>query len=376
MLRTLPLALLALLVALPAHAQQGFTLNGYGELHYNDPVNTNDGENPAGELDFHRFIISPGYNFNDWISFRSELELEHTLIEVEDEGEAEGGEVALEQAFVELRRSRKFGVRAGLILVPSGIINPVHEPPTFNGVERPNVDDVLIPTTWRENGIGVFGQFRNGLSYQAYVMAGLTADEISGHAGIEDAPQDGFESSVDNVAFTGRLDYQATLNLSVGTSIYYSSLTSNDQFGDALEGVRFTLLEGHAQYEWKGLEARGLLVFSTISNVERLNALFGNNAGETQLGGYVELGYDVLRALTSQSAQQVVVFGRYEPYDTQASMGDGELSDDDANARREYTVGVTYRPHPQVAFKADYQWLYNEEVQNVRQFNLGVGYNF
>ncbi|MFB6098776.1 MAG: hypothetical protein ABEK84_06650 [Salinibacter sp.] len=373
----LALLLLPLLVlALPATAQNRASLGGYGELHYNEVLD--DGR--AGQLDFHRFILYAGYNFNDWISFRSELELEHTLIEVE-EGGAEGGEVALEQAYVDLRPSRAFGVRAGLMLVPVGLINPVHEPPTFNGVERPRVAQLLIPTTWRENGIGIVGRLANGLSYEAYLMAGLdpyevedgeVEAELSPTGGIAEAPQDGFKSSVDNLAWTARLDYQATLNLSIGGSLYHSGLSSDARFGDALDGVRFTLLEGHAQYNRGGLQSRAVVVYSTISNADVLNDsdLVEANVGASQLGGYLELGYDVLPFLAPGTSQQLVSFVRYEPFDTALSEANAQAN------RTDYTVGLTYKPTSQVAFKADLQWFTDGTDTTTRRLNLGVGYNF
>ncbi len=368
------LLFLLLLLPLTARAQDRATLGGYGELHYNDVVNTNAGENPPGTLDFHRFILFVGYNFNDWVSFRSELELEHTLLEAED-GEAVGGEVALEQAYVNLEYKPYLGFRAGLMLVPVGIINPVHEPPTFHGVERPRVAEFLIPTTWRESGLGIYGNLTNRLSYEAYLMAGLNASGITGEEGIREARQSGFESSVDNLAFTARMEYLATLNLSLGASFYRSGLATDARLGNALDGVSFNLVEGHAIYEWGRWEARALLVYSMITNVEKLNAQFGNSAGKSQLGGYVEAAYDVLGLIAPTTEQQLSVFARYGRLNTQFRTGE-RIEGNPAFARRTTTVGLTYQPTPQVALKADYQWLYTEQAQHFRQFNLGIGYYF
>lgn len=354
------------------------TLGGYGELHYNDVTYNEQGEQTPGNLDFHRFILYAGYNFNDWITFRSELELEHTLLEAED-GRAEGGEVALEQAYVDLRLQRELGVRAGLMLVPVGIVNPTHEPPTFNGVERPNVEKYLIPSTWRESGIGIYGSGQSGLSYQAYIMAGLKPNGIEGGEGIREARQSGFEASTANAAFVGRLDYQASLNLKFGASYFVSTLGSEIEDGHAeeiasLDGTVFNLVEGHIQYQKNRFEARGLLVYSGINNVQNLNNTFGNNAGESQLGGYAELAYDLLPSFAPTTEQRLFAFGRFESYDTQFTTQ--QVYDDPENSRDEYTFGFTYKPTSQVAFKADYQFLTSAGSKNIQQFNLGVGYNF
>ncbi len=353
-------------------AQDSVSLGGYGELHYNDVSNTETGENRAGTLDFHRFVMFAGYAFNDWITFHSELEVEHTKLEA---GDNKGGEVALEQAYIDLRSHPAIGIRAGLVLVPVGIINPVHEPPTFHGVERPNLEKVLIPTTWRESGIGIFGKLFNRLDYEAYIMAGLNPAGIDGKNGIRGGRQEGLRSSTDNLALTARMRYQVNLNLTLSASYFFSSLSSDVTMPEAnLGGVRFNLAEAHVVFQKSGLEARGLVVFSALSNVAKLNAAFGNDVGESQLGGYVELAYDVLGLMAPESEQQLSLLGRFESYDSQYST-EG-IADNAAFARQETTLGFTYKPMPQVAFKADYQWLYNRRTHNLRQFNLGVGYNF
>ncbi len=96
------------------------------------------------------------------------------------------GEVELEQAYVDFLLTRAFNIRAGMLLVPMGIINERHEPPVFQGVERPFVDTVIIPTTWFDGGAGVHGEIGRGLRYRAYVMAPLDATEFSADEGIRD----------------------------------------------------------------------------------------------------------------------------------------------------------------------------------------------
>ena len=108
--------------------------------------------------DFHRFVLLFGHSFSDRIKFWSELEVEHALVE----GGEESGEVALEQAYLDFLITPAFNIRAGMMLTPVGIINERHEPPSFNGVERPFVETVIIPTTWRELGFGLTGDFGRG----------------------------------------------------------------------------------------------------------------------------------------------------------------------------------------------------------------------
>jgi hypothetical protein len=130
-------------------------VGGYFELHYNNAVNGRSSETDD-QLDFHRFVLYLSHEFNDWIKFTSELEVEHAFIE----GGEDSGEVELEQAYLDFLLHEKFNVRAGVLLMPIGIINQFHEPATFNGVERPFVDKYIIPTTWFDSGLGFFGEIR------------------------------------------------------------------------------------------------------------------------------------------------------------------------------------------------------------------------
>jgi len=119
------------------------TLGGYGEVHYNQPINNNQKNN--GVLDVHRLVVLLGYNFNTKVQFVSEIEFEHV------------SEVFIEQAFLQYKLNSYLNFRAGLMLIPMGIINEFHEPTTFNGVERPAIDTRISPTTWREIGVGITG---------------------------------------------------------------------------------------------------------------------------------------------------------------------------------------------------------------------------
>ena len=162
----------------PVAAQERTTIGGYGELHYTNPT----GSATPGEVNVKRFVLYLAHTFDERITFRSELEVEDAKIE----GGEDGGEVALEQAYLDYRASPALTVRAGLVLVPIGIINETHEPPTFNGVARPALEQDLLPTTWREIGIGAVGAIPGGagLNYRVYLTNGLRADGFAGARGI------------------------------------------------------------------------------------------------------------------------------------------------------------------------------------------------
>jgi hypothetical protein len=117
--------------------QPSTRLSGYMDFHYNKP------ERADGRLDFHRFVLLVTHEFSPKIRFVGELELEHAFVE----GLEEGGELELEQAYVDFLLSRGFNVRAGMLLMPVGILNERHEPPVYYGVERTFVDTVIVPST-------------------------------------------------------------------------------------------------------------------------------------------------------------------------------------------------------------------------------------
>ena len=130
-------------------------ISGYMEMHLNAPLDRVDGD-PI--LDFHRFVLLFSHSFSDRLRFVGELEVEHAFVE----GLEDAGEVELEQAYIDVLLKPALNFRAGMLLVPVGIINERHEPPVFHGVERPFVDTVIVPTTWFEAGAGVHGASDRG----------------------------------------------------------------------------------------------------------------------------------------------------------------------------------------------------------------------
>jgi len=365
------LGVLALLpIALVAQQTERTTIGGYGEVHYTNP----SGPDSPGQVDVKRFVLFFGHSFNDRIGFRSELEVEDTKVE----GGEEGGEVALEQAYLDYRFSQAATLRAGLILPPIGIINETHEPPTFNGVSRPSFDDVVIPTTWRDIGLGMVGTLpgSSGLSYRVYLVNGLLASGFSADEGIRGGRQEGKEASFANPSLTGRLEW-ARLGLKLGGSFWYGGSANQDP---ALGTGRFdnavALLEADARYDVGPFMFRGVVANISIADADRIDAAFGSQIGSRIAGGYLEGGYNVLSAVAPASAQQLNAFVRYEHYDTQADVPTG-VTDDESLARRITTLGLSYKPLYNVVFKGDYQLLRNKAgVGESELLSLGVGYQF
>jgi hypothetical protein len=337
------------------------------DFHFNKTEN----EDPV--LDFHRFVLLFNHSFSPRIRFVGELELEHALVE----GLEEAGELELEQAYVDFLLTRALNVRAGMLLVPVGIINERHEPPVFNGVERPFVDTVVVPTTWFDVGAGVHGEFRHGVRYRAFVMAPLDALEFSAAEGIRGGRQKGSESNVRNVAVTGRVEYIGTPDLTLGASIWSGKSSFS---APLLVDTTVRLAEADLRYRRDRLELRGQFAQVAISDAARLNDTLelvtgvSPNIARTLRGFYTEAAY---RVWAAGSPRDLVVFFRYENFDTQFRMPEGfvPLKEFDRDA---WVFGVTYFPDPDVAIKADYVRVGNQSeiVRATNSLNLGLGWWF
>ena len=368
--RSLYVCVLLCAVALPAAAQESTTIGGYGEVHYTNRA----GPNTPAEINLRRFVIYLAHTFNDRISFRSEVEVEDAKVE----GGSAGGEVALEQVILDYRVADRLTLRTGLLLAPMGIINETHEPPTFNGVDRPAFDHDVIPTTWRELGIGVIGTvpLGEGLSYRVYLVNGLRADGFSGDEGIRGGRQEGREASFANPSVTGRLEWVRP-GLRVGGSFWYGGTTAGDTLlGTGSFDAPLTVLSADARYELRGISLRGVITNATVGDAQQINALYGSAVGSRIAGGYVEGAYNLLYALAPKSTQRLNAFLRYEQYDTHAAVPTGTTRNEEF-ARRITTFGLVYKPTWNTAFKGDYEIRRTAAgTAQGETLRLGMGYQF
>jgi hypothetical protein len=327
-------------------------------------------------VDFLRAILYVGYKFNDWILFNSELEFEHGTT-----GSGRG-EVSIEQAYVDFRFRDEIGARAGTLLVPMGLQNEIHEPTTFHGVRRTSVEQNIIPSTWRENGAGVFGDL-GPVSYRSYLITGLQSTTNTGvtgfssSSGLRSGRSSGAKSLAEDFATVTRVDYKPVQGVLIGGSFYAGQADQSL----TLNSTPVTLWEGHLKAEYRGAELRALYAESHIGGADTVNIAQGfTSAGKTSIGsklfgGYVESAYDVLSRIRNSKGHYLAPFFRYERYDTQADTPSA-FEKNPQNSRVEYTAGITYKPIPQVAVKADHQWMLNQARTGVNQWNLGLAYIF
>jgi len=351
-------------------AQERTTVGGYGEVHYTNPT----GPRTPAVVNLARFVVYLAHSFDDRLAFRSELEVEDAKVE----GGKPGGEVSLEQAYLDYRLADWITLRTGLVLAPVGIINETHEPPTFNGVERPGFDHDVIPTTWREIGVGAVGTIPggSGLAYRVYLVNGLRADGLSAAEGIREGRQEGRQASFANPSFTGRLEW-ARPGVKIGGSFWYGGTAdTNAAVGTGTFGAPVALVAADARYDSGPFALRAVVANISVSDAQAINAAYGQSLGSRIAGGYVEGAYNLLRLVAPASSHKLNAFIRHERYDTQASVPAG-VTRDRTLARRITTFGLTYKPTWNTAFKGDYQLLRNAAgAGEFEVLNLGVGYQF
>ncbi len=362
-------ALAAELAARRAPARSRATVGGYGELHYTNYSGERDDGSAAlaDRIDLHRFVLFFGYQFSDTFSFRSEVEVEHAIASGE---EGAPGAVEMEQAYVEWAGRAGFGVRAGLLLVPVGILNESHEPPTFFGVERNRVETRIIPTTWREAGVQLFGEVAGGLSYQVGLQSGLSLEPGSDvRGGLRPLRQGAAEATAERLALAAALRLAPRAGLSGGLSLVYQ----NDLTQGAGAEVSALLSEVHLQYRRGSVEARALYARWDVGGGDDFFTDGGGQIADAQQGGYVEVAYHLARLLPE--GHDLAPFVRYERLDTNDSVPAG-VARDASRDERVTTAGLNYWPTPQVVVKVDIQDFHDDAGTGLDRWNVGVGWWF
>ena len=322
-------------------------LGGYGELHVNMLENQANGES-FNELDLHRFVLFLQHDFNDRIRFNSELEIEHAY-----SGEGKPGAVELEQAYVEYDWAENHSFKAGVFLVPVGMLNETHEPPTFYGVERNPVENRIIPTTWWEGGLAFTGGFGDAFRYDLAGHSGLYTTAGDGYA-IRAGRQKTAKARFDSQAYTGRLRWLGIPGLELSATVQYQEDISQET--DPLAGGAW-LYTGHVAWRKGAFGLRALYADWSLDGAgpESVGA-------DRQTGWYVEPSW--------RFTDQWGVFARYNHWDNQA----GDRADSEYT---QWDIGVNFRLPPDVVFKLDYQ---DQDAppgkREMDGWNLGVGYQF
>jgi hypothetical protein len=322
-------------------------IGGYGEMHYNNLEDQSTGDKEK-LIDFHRFVLYFGHEFNERTRFVSELELEHAIA-----GDGQPGEIELEQAYVEHDLSNNLAGKAGLMLFPVGILNETHEPTTFYGVERNQVEKNIIPTTWWGGGLALTGKFGSGFSWDALATSGMNTSADNGYS-IRKGRQKVSKATFNNGALTGRLKWTGMPGIELAASAQYQDDITQGE--DPLAGAA-TLFETHAVIQKGGLGLRALYAQWNVDGEgpETIGA-------DKQDGWYIEPSW--------RFNPSIGIFARYEQWDNAA----GNATDSEY---AQTSLGANYWLNEHVVFKADWQDQDAPEgKKELDGFNLGFGYQF
>jgi len=339
------------------------SIGGYGELHYQNR-STEGGNSHKEEIDFHRFVLFFAHDFSDNLRFFSELEIEHSFLSDTDtdggaSSDTSDGAVELEQAYLEYDFNQNASAKAGLFLMPVGIMNETHEPDTFYGVERNEVEKSIIPTTWWEAGVGGTYRFDNGISVDAAVMSGL---EVGDNYEIRGGRRKVSKQTANDPIIVGRVKYTGVPGLELATTVLHQTDLAQSDKNPAVDLGSATLYETHAIYS----RAIGPGTFTGKALYSRwdINVNNGDQAAEDQYGWYLEPSYRL-----PTSIGDIGVYGRYQKLDYYKG------ADKNYNI---WEAGANWWIHNNVVLKANY--IYKEDTLNSnkdeRGFDLGLGYQF
>jgi hypothetical protein len=354
-------------------ASEGFSFAGYGEMLAENFASENEsgaGGAPTTRVDFLRAVLYTGYRFNDKFLFNSELEVEH------------GNEIFVEFAYVDYMATENLSFRGGLLLIPLGLVNEFHEPTVFFGARRPETEQRIIPSTWRENGGGVLGSV-GMVNFRAYVTNGFNGAGFRSN-GLRGGRQRGIQARAANLAFSTRVDVSPIPGIFAGVG-FYNGGSGQEQVvlaGTPLD-MDTRVSEVHAQAQFRGFDIRGLFAHATVDDAAEATLALSSVSGsgvsatspiaEAMQGGYVQAGYDVLSQMPTDVA--LTPYVRYERVDTQHRVPAGftrALAQDGTFT----TLGIDLKPIRNVVVKAEYQWLTNAANTGRNQFNLNLGYAF
>ena len=326
----------------------GYSIGGYGELHWNRELDK-DGETTKNLMDFHRFIIYYGYNWTEEWSFKSEVELEHNFVQDGD------GELELEQAYVNYHTD-KWGFQGGVILPTVGLLNEYHEPPLFFSVERPDYSKYIIPTTWFGNGFAIYGNIAD-FNLRLAILEDLEGEGIS-TSGIRGARGKGYKTTGYSLVKNLSAVYTGINGLRLGGSLTLNDAPINDEPDTSISVQMF---EVNAKYNDNNIYA----VFEYGKNTFEGNN-FTSPLKESS-GYYLDIGYDIGSII---NCKKLIPWLRVSNVSTDI--------DTDSKIADYMRLGLTWWPIDNVAFKIDYgtKTIKSDTDNPTTQINLGIGYNF
>jgi hypothetical protein len=369
---------------------QKTVISGYGSAFYQRNF-----DQKLATVTLERAVIFVGHQFSQKISFFSELEIENAKVEG---GVSNGAEIAMEQAFLKFNVNAHQYFIAGLFVPRIGILNENHLPTNFNGVERPLVETLIIPATWRELGVGFYGNSEKiPLNYSFGLVNGLEGADFEHGSGIRGGRAEGNLASANNIAVTAALQYYwknfkfQVSGYSGGTITLAPKSADSVGLNGGAFGTPIYLGEADLQYEYNAWSVKTLGVYISYPEAGKMNTVYGNNTGTAMYGAYAEIAYNWL--FKKSTSASLISFARFEALDMNSGIASkGEGIYDGTEKQTHLILGFGYLPLPNVVIKADVRLLHtgaqNPELvvnpapnalpyqQNNQFLNIGIGYSF
>jgi len=363
-------------------------LSGYGEAKY-----AYFNEDKTATVNLTRAILFLGHRFNDKIQFFSEWELENAKV-----AGGASGEFSLEQFLLKFNINKDIYLVTGLFVPRIGIINENHLPTTFNGNDRTLLESTIIPATWREIGVGIYGNSTRilGLNYSLALVNGLDASKFTNGSGFKDGRAEGSFASARNLAVTAALLYYKS-NFRIQASTYFGGTSGiSNRLSDSLQiatgtfALPINVSEINVQYKKNGLAVKAMAAHSYLKEADIINTTYANNTPRQMLGAYLELGYDVLH-FKYKGEKNLIVFARYENINMDYEVAQNGI-ENGINTQTHLVAGLTFLPIKGVAIKLDYHMQKTGDLNpllianpypqmpqyftNRNYINLGFGYSF
>jgi hypothetical protein len=394
-----------------AKAPRRLSLGGYGEAvasrmfysnnfkRYTDAKRYKDARS-YGQVDLPHVVFFVGYDFGHGWSLGSEIEFEHggteSAIEIEEEetGEYEseierGGEVALEQFWLQKSFSRALNIRIGHMVVPVGATNAYHMPTEFFTVYRPEGENTILPCTWHETGVGLWGQTRDW-RYEIMGIAGLDADRFNNKNWIHGGAGSPYEFKMaTNYACAMRVDNYSVRNLRLSLSGYVGSsgrntLNATNKYDKILGLVCIGsfdfhyadphfILRGNVDYGHLG---DSMEITEANRTTRKDSPSPKNSVAKSAFAAGVEGGYDLfsMSSRLRQLQQRLYLFGRYDYYDSMFQVV-SNMTDELQWERQKVTIGLNYYPIRDIVIKAEYSHrLLRKQFNDEPAISLGIAY--
>jgi len=379
-----------------------FTFSGFGEANYINYLGPKNRESNDVELymtNLYRFVGYAAWRPRPWLVLYAEL-----FAELIRDGKNEQHFEYMPEAFADFLISEKFNVRVGSHQVQIGYLNNNDEPIMFYTVNRPEVERVIIPSTWIDMGIMTYGKFNNDLKWSLSAYQALDSRNFNAGTWIRRGRDNTLRANFNNLLLNSQLIYSGIKNTEISASGVWTQAGNKEELPDLNQPnakANTFLLSSYARHNVGNWTFMFLGAYGSMGDTDFIYQLTElGDAGVAQLMGsqvygyYFEAGYNILSLFKSGISKErnnffirhqetkLPVFVRYERLDTHAAvhpeLAHLPYSQTDLHT---VTLGANFNPRRSIVFKANYQFRWNKAPLTTgeyegNRFEIGTGFIF